>query len=185
MSVLLIKDIQNTNLYDILHHVNSIKNHVYNDVLQYIDRNLCDFWEVLECDFTDYCHNSEIKTVSDLLYTEAGDRILWEFLDLENLKNRSGIFDYKDSEDLAYFLSIEDIQELLKSEDAEKEIGRYLQDTFYKSFNYICTYGGTLHDRINDFCFDHYQISDIIKLINDYYFDNNEQLAEYIIDFFR
>lgn len=185
MSVLLIKDIQDTNLYDILHHVNSIKNHVYNNVLQYIDRNLCDSWEVLECNFTDYCHDSEIKTVSDLLYTEAGDQILHEILNLENLKNCTGIFDYNDHEDLAYFLSVEDIQKLLKSKDAEKEIGRYLQDTFYKSFNYICTYGGNLHDRINDFCFDHYQISDIIKLINDCYFDNDEQLAEYIIDFFR
>lgn len=187
---LLKKDIADTNIFDILDHVNSINGKIYNDVIKFLNNDLCfcydgEICEYLDFDFKECCQSNNIKTISDLLYTDTGSWILKDFLSIESIKNMSGILELKENEDLMVYLDISEIKELSEENEPEEKIGNYLEDVFYKTFHYICTWGGKLHDRINEFCYDDCQITDIIKYIKSGELNNNKDLANYIIRYFR
>jgi hypothetical protein len=188
--ILLKKDISDTNIFDILDHVNSINGKIYNDVIKFLNNDLCfcydgEINDFLDYDFKDTCYSNDITTIEDLLYTDKGDQILHDFLSVESIKNMTGILELKENEDLMVYLDISEIKELSEENEPEEKIGNYLENVFYKTFHYICSYGGKLHDRINEFCYDDYQITDIIKYIKSGELNNTRDLANYIIRFFR
>lgn len=167
-------------LINILHNFN--KNHAYDDILLYLEYHIeSDSYDIIESYFQDLCYDNEIKAPEDLLNDEH--YIISELTDLDNLKNMTGVLQYADYEKLV-FLSLETINEILKNnpETYLQKIAGYICDnlrTFLKVYD-----SSTLYNRINEYCYDEYQIQDLIKNIKNGFIDSDEFLRKYIISFF-
>lgn len=190
MSVLLVKEIQKTDLFSIMEFYNSIKNHVFNDVMEFINHELCyfygDYCEYLDRDFKDLCYDRDIETISDLFNTEEGGMILREYLNTDTIKNITGCLSYKDIADLEYYIDINEVRDIIKyTNDNIEELSKYLNDKLFQALPFICTWGGRLYDEINEDLNEDYNIKEIIKYIESEEIANNHDLAKYVINMFR
>lgn len=158
------------------------QNHAYNDILLYLEYHIeSDFYDTLDIYFQDLCYDNKIKSVEDLLNDE--NCILSEFTDLDNLKNMTGVLQYTDHEKLVY-LNLETINEIIKlnPETYLQRISGYISDNLMTSLKIYDS--SALYHSINDYCYDDYNIQDLIQNIENGFIKNDEILRKDIISFF-
>ena len=149
----------------------------------FIDYSLDDLsYEVLLNNFNDLCFDNDISTLSELLNTDAGNRIISEYTDLENLKNLTGVMEPDDYKNLIYF-DLSEIKEIIPEPDYLEKIQDYLWDNFRKCFSWI-TVNSNLWESANSIIFDNYQTQETINFIKNGDIKTDTDLSKWIISSF-
>lgn len=150
----------------------------------FIEYSLDDLsYEVLLNGFNDLCFDNDIYLLSDLLNTDAGDRIISEYTDLENLKNMTGVMEPDDYKDLIYF-DLSEIKEfMLDLENRLEKIQDYLWNAFRKCFPWVRD-SSNLWESANQLFFDNYETEEIMRYIITDEIKTDEDLSKWIISSF-
>lgn len=149
----------------------------------FIDYSLDDLsYEVLLNNFNDLCFDNDIYLLSDLLNTDAGDRIISEYTDLENLKNMTGVMEPDDYKDLIFF-DLSEIKEMITGLDYLEKIQDYLWNAFRNCFPWI-TVNSNLWENANALIYDNYQTQETIQFIKNGEIKTDADLSKWIISSF-
>ena len=149
----------------------------------FIDYSLDDLsYEVLLNNFNDLCCDNDIYLLSDLLNTDAGNRIISEFTDLEQLKNVTGVMEPDDYKNLIFF-DLSEIKEMITGSDYLEKIQDYLWNAFRNCFPWI-TVNSNLWENANALIYDNYQTQETIQFIKNEEIKTDEDLSKWIISSF-
>lgn len=174
--IILEKDLNKIELSDIIR----LKDERSADFIEYSLDDLS--YEVLLNGFNDLCFDNDIYLLSDLLNTDAGDRIISEYTDLENLKNMTGVMELSDYKDLIYF-DLNEIKAMIPEPDYLEKIQDYLWDNFRNCFSWI-TDNSNLWENANRLFFDNYQTEETINFIKNGDIKTSSDLSKWIISSF-
>lgn len=161
------------------------------DIIRLKDTRSADFmeyslddlsYEVLLHKFNDLCFDNDIYLLSDLLNTDAGDRIISEYSDLENLKNMTGVMEPDDYKELIFF-DLSEIKEMITGSDYLEKIQDYLWDNFRSCFAWM-TDNSNLWESANSLFFDDYQTQETINFIKNGDIKSDTDLSKWIISNF-
>lgn len=149
----------------------------------FIDYSLDDLsYEVLLNNFNDLCFDNDIYLLSDLLNTDAGNKIISEFTDLEQLKNVTGVMEPDDYKDLIFF-DLSEIKEMITGLDYLEKIQDYLWNAFRNCFPWI-TVNSNLWENANALIYDNYQTQETIQFIKNGEIKTDADLSKWIISSF-
>ena len=161
------------------------------DIIRLKDQRSADFmdysldslsYEVLLNKFNDLCFDNDIYLLSDLLNTDAGDRIISEYTDLENLKNLTGVMEPDDYKNLIYF-DLSEIKTMIPEPDYLEKIQDYLWNAFRNCFPWV-TNNSNLYDYANSLFFDNYQTEETVQFIKNGDIKTDTDLSKWIISNF-
>ena len=161
------------------------------DIIRLKDQRSADFidyylddlsYDVLLNNFQVFCFDNDINTLSELLNTEIGDRIISEYTDLENLKNITGVMEFSDYKDLIYF-DLSEIKNLILESDYLEKIQDYLWDNFRNCFPWVQD-SSNLWESANSLFFDDYQTEETINFIRNGSIKTDSDLCKWIISYF-
>ena len=174
--IILEKNLSKIELSDIIR----LKDHKAADFINYSLDDLS--YEMLLNDFQDLCFDNDISTLSELLNTDAGNRIISEFTDLEQLKNVTGVMEPDDYKDLIYS-DLSEIKEMIPEPDYLEKIEDYLWNNFRNCFSWIKD-NSILWESANQLFFDDYQTEETIQFIKNGDIKTDTDLSKWIISSF-
>lgn len=179
--IILEKSLQNIDLLSIIKSLNHDNN--YNAAIDYIEQDLDDdYYNVLNYHFHDLCYDNYISYLPELL-NDDNSWIVSDYTDLNFLKHFTGVLSPEDHKDL--YLDLELITYQIKNNPGYFEtIQEYLWNVFDDVFNLRNYDGCALYNRVNDFCYDDEQTTDLINTVKKGYLRNNTDLAKYVTSYF-